>query len=243
MNLSVEWKNKLKLNNPSINRDSYLRKIEGLVYGEDPRQGFLENNVFYHPELKFEFPTPQGWNYQNTPQRVQLAPKGGKAILMMTLAGGTNLQSAAEKSIADYNLRVIESVTVKINGLNAISILADVKPKEGKEDSNVRTLSYLIAHNNAIYHILGASSIADFNTYSAYFSQSMKNFKELKDVDKLNKKAERIRIKTVPKTGTLKQVLGNYKVSESRMDELSILNGMQLTDRVQQGSLIKIIAN
>jgi predicted Zn-dependent protease len=90
---------------------------------------------------------------------------------------------------------------------------------------------------------LGASSIADFNTYSAYFSQSMKNFKELKDVDKLNKKAERIRIKTVPKTGTLKQVLGNYKVSESRMDELSILNGMQLTDRVQQGSLIKIIAN
>jgi predicted Zn-dependent protease len=243
MNLSVEWKNKLKLNNPSINRDSYLRKIEGLVYGEDPRQGFLENNVFYHPELKFEFPTPQGWNYQNTPQRVQLAPKGGKAILMMTLAGGTNLQSAAEKSIADYNLRVIESVTVKINGLNAISILADVKPKEGKEDSNVRTLSYLIAHNNAIYHILGASSIADFNTYSAYFSQSMKNFKELKDIDKLNKKAERIRIKTVPKTGTLKQVLGNYKVSESRMDELSILNGMQLTDRVQQGSLIKIIAN
>jgi predicted Zn-dependent protease len=241
MNLSVEWKNKLKLNNPSINRESYLRKIEGLVYGEDPRQGFLESNVFYHPELKFEFPTPQGWNYQNTPQRVKLAPKDGKAILMMTLAGGNNLQAAAEKAIADNNLKVIESNQVTVNGLNAISILADVKAKEGQQTSTVRTLSYLIQHNNSIYHLLGASSVTDFQFYLANFSESMKKFKELKDASKLNKKAERIRIKTVQKTGTLKQALGYYKVAEGRMEELSILNGMNLTDNVQQGSLIKIL--
>ena len=243
MNLSVEWKNKLKLNNPSINRDRYLRKIEGLIYGEDPKQGYLENNVFYHPELKFEFPVPQGWNYQNTPQRVQVAPKDGKAILMMSLANGNNLQAAAEKIISDNNLKVLESEEVKVNGLNAISILADVKPKEGAQSSSVRTLSYLISYNNAIFHILGASSVGDFESYSRYFSQTMKNFKELTEASKLNKLAERIRIKTVQKTGSLKQALSHYKVTESRMEELSILNGMQLTDQVQQGSLIKIIAN
>jgi predicted Zn-dependent protease len=243
MNLSVEWKNKLKLNNPSINRDRYLRKIEGLIYGEDPKQGYLENNVFYHPELKFEFPVPQGWNYQNTPQRVQVAPKDGKAILMMSLANGNNLQAAAEKVISDNNLKVLESEEVKVNGLNAISILADVKPKEGAQSSSVRTLSYLISYNNAIFHILGASSVGDFESYSRNFSQTMKNFKELTEASKLNKLAERIRIKTVQKTGSLKQALSNYKVAESRMEELSILNGMQLSDQVQQGSLIKIIAN
>jgi predicted Zn-dependent protease len=243
MNLSVEWKNKLKLNNPSINRDRYLRKIEGLIYGEDPKQGYLENNVFYHPELKFEFPVPQGWNYQNTPQRVQVAPKDGKAILMMSLANGNNLQAAAEKVISDNNLKVLESEEVKVNGLNAISILADVKPKEGAQSSSVRTLSYLISYNNAIFHILGASSVGDFESYSRNFSQTMKNFKELTEASKLNKLAERIRIKTVQKTGSLKQALSHYNVAESRMEELSILNGMQLTDQVQQGSLIKIIGN
>lgn len=243
MNLSVEWKNKLKLNNPTINRDSYLRKIEGLVYGEDPRQGYLENNVFYHPELKFEFPVPQGWNYQNTPQRVQLAPKDGKAILMMSLASGNNLQAAVEKAVSDNNLRVIESNQVNVNGLNAISLLADVRPKEGVQNPSVRTLSYLIQYNNAIYHILGASSANDFQTYAGYFSQSMKNFKELRDASKLNKKAERIRIKTVQNTGTLRQAFSAYKVPENRMEELSILNGMQLNENVQKGSLIKIIGN
>ena len=242
MNLSVEWKNKLKLNNPIINRDRYLRKIEGLIYGEDPKQGYLEDNVFYHPELKFEFPVPQGWNYQNTPQRVQVAPKDGKAILMMSLANGNNLQAAAEKVVSDNNLKVLESEEVKVNGLNAISILADVKPKEGAQSSSVRTLSYLISYNNAIFHILGASSVGDFESYSRNFSQTMKNFKELTEASKLNKLAERIRIKTVQKTGSLKQALSNYKVAESRMEELSILNGMQLSDQVQQGSLIKTIA-
>ena len=242
MNLSVEWKNKLKLNNPIINRDRYLRKIEGLIYGEDPKQGYLEDNVFYHPELKFEFPVPQGWNYQNTPQRVQVAPKDGKAILMMSLANGNNLQAAAEKVVSGNNLKVLESEEVKVNGLNAISILADVKPKEGAQSSSVRTLSYLISYNNAIFHILGASSVGDFESYSRNFSQTMKNFKELTEASKLNKLAERIRIKTVQKTGSLKQALSNYKVAESRMEELSILNGMQLSDQVQQGSLIKTIA-
>lgn len=243
MNLAEEWKKKLKLNNPSINRDLYLRKIEGLIYGEDPKQGYLENNVFYHPELKFEFPIPQGWNYQNTPQRVQVAPKDGKAILMMSLANGNNLQVAAEKAVSDNNLKVLESEEVKVNGLNAISILADVKPKEGTQSSSVRTLSYLILHNNAIFHILGASSVGDFESYSRNFSQTMKNFKELREASKLNKLAERIRIKTVQKTGSLKQALNHYKVAEARMEEVSILNGMQLSDQVQQGSLIKIIAN
>jgi len=242
-NLSVEWKKKLNLNNPNINRDSYLRRIEGLVYGEDPKQGFLEKDVFYHPVLKFQFPVPAGWNYQNTPQRVQLAPKDGKALLMMTLGQGSTPQEAMNTVVKNNNLQVIESNQLSINGLNALAVIADVKPQEGQNSSSVRTMSYYIQYNQKIYVLLGASSAADFNNYSGIFSQSMKNFKELKDAAKLNKQPERVRIKSVYQSGTLKQALAYYKVPESRMEELSILNGMQLTSNVQKGSLIKIIAN
>jgi len=242
-NLSVEWKKKLNLNNPTVNRNNYLRMIEGLIYGEDPKQGFLEKDVFYHPELKFQFPTPAGWNYQNTPQRVQLAPKDGKAILMMTLGSGKTLQDAMNTMIQNNNLQVVESNPVTVNGLNAMSVIADVKPQQGQQSSSVRTLSYYIQYNQNIYVLLGASSTADFNNYSGIFTQTMKNFKELSDPSKLNKQPERIRIKTVGTTGTLRQALATFKVPEGRMEELSILNGMQLTDQVQKGSLIKIIAN
>ena len=104
--LAAEWKTKLNLTNAIINRNTYLQRIEGIVYGEDPRQGFLENNVFYHPALKFQFPTPRDWNYQNSPQQVQFAPKDGKALMMMRLAPGKNLEEAANAFVQQNNLQV-----------------------------------------------------------------------------------------------------------------------------------------
>src|SRR5690606_20086381 len=56
--LAEEWKSKLKLTGAKVNRDSYLRRIEGLIVGEDPKQGFVEGGVFYHPVLKFQFSVP-----------------------------------------------------------------------------------------------------------------------------------------------------------------------------------------
>jgi predicted Zn-dependent protease len=242
--LSDEWKKKLNLIDPKVSRESYLKKIEGLVYGEDPKQGFLENDLFYHPVLKFQLNTPKGWNYQNKPQELEFAPKDGKAILIMTLIPGKSLEEAASNVVEKNNLQVLESNQITVNGLNALSILADVKVEQQKQQQQaptVRTLSYLIQYNDNIYHILGASSVTDFNSYSENFLQTMKNFKELKDASKLNKQPERIRIKPVKQSGTLKQALNSYNMPEKKQEEISLLNGMLLTDKVLAGSLIKIL--
>jgi predicted Zn-dependent protease len=69
----------------------------------------------------------------------------------------------------------------------------------------------------------------------------MENFRELRDASKLNKKPERVRIKTISNPVTLEQALQSYKVPASRMEELAILNGMQLNQRIPQGTMIKII--
>ncbi len=242
--LSDEWKKKLNLINPKVSRESYLKKIEGLIYGEDPKQGFLENDVFYHPVLKFELNTPKGWNYQNKPQELEFAPKDGKAILIMTLIAGKSLEEAASNVVEKNNLQVLESNQITVNGLNALSILADVKVEQQKQQQQaptVRTLSYLIQYKDNIYHILGASSVTDFNSYSENFLQTTKNFKQLKDASKLNKQPERIRIKPVKQSGTLKQALNSYNMPEKKQEEISLLNGMLLTDKVLAGSLIKIL--
>lgn len=239
--LAAEWKKKLNLTSAVVNRNSYLQKIENLIYGEDPRQGFLDNSVFYHPELKFQFPAPQGWNYQNTPQRVQFAPKDGKALLMMTLASGNNLQEAANAVLEQNNLQLLESKQLNVNGLPAIAMVADPKPVQGQQPQAIRILSYLIQYSNAVYLFLGVSSSTDFNHFTQYFTNTMAGFKQLTDQTKINKKPERIRIKTANKKTTLEQALRSFSVAEKRLPELAILNGMKLTDNVSQGMMIKII--
>ncbi|MBC7866818.1 MAG: M48 family metalloprotease [Gloeobacteraceae cyanobacterium ES-bin-316] len=241
--LAKEWKQTLNLTNPQVNRDSYLRRIEGLIYGEDPRQGFLENNVFYHPELKFQFNVPQSWKYQNSPQRVQMAPQDGQALMFLTLAPGKSLQEAGQSLLQQNNLQLIESRELMVNGLSALSILADVKadPQQQQQQPPVRTLAYLINDGGVIYVIMGASDVSTFNTYSAYFTNTMQSFKKLTDVAKINKKPERIRLKTVVANSTLEQALRSFKMTDKRMDELAILNGMLRNAPVTKGMLIKVV--
>lgn len=246
--LAVDWKQKLNLTNAIINRNSYLKRIDGLIYGEDPKQGFLENNVFYHPELKFQFPTPANWNYQNTPQAVQLAPKDGKAMLMLRLAPGNNLQEAATTMLQQNGLRVIESQNKTVNGLSAIAIIAEPQPQQAQQGQQqqqqqapVRVLSYLIQYNNLIYMILGASLEQDFNSYYQVFRNTMEGFRPLTDQAKINKKADRIKVKTISKAITLQQALKNYNTPDAKLNELAILNGMNLTDIVPVGMMIKTI--
>jgi predicted Zn-dependent protease len=229
-----------------VNRNTYLKRIEGLVYGEDPKQGYLENSVFYHPELKFQFSVPSGWNYQNTPQQVQLAPKDGKALIMMTLAKGNSLQEAASGFLQQNNLQALDSKEINVNGLQAVAVLADVKPQQGQQQQQqqqqIRTVSYFIQYGQLIYLLLGVSSATDFNNYLSFFNTTQQSFKQLTDPSKLNKKPERVQIRSVRNSTTLEQALRDNKADTKRLEEFAILNGMKLTDRVDAGTMIKVIS-
>lgn len=237
--LAMEWKQKTGLTNPKLNRESYLRLLEGMVYGEDPREGFLENSVFYHPQLRFQFPVPNGWQYQNTPQQVQMASPDGKALLMLMLAQGSNLQQAASTTLQQFGLQAIGSRETSVNGLPALVVEAQQQQQQQQQGPVLRTLSYFIQYNNLIYHLIGVSASADFNAYGNVFLNTMQGFRTLTDAAKLNRKPERIRLRTTTQAATLEQVLRNYKIPANRLEEFAVLNGMLLTDRVAAGTMIK----
>ena len=235
--LAAEKKKELNNPNLAIGRNEYLRRIEGLIYGEDPKEGFLENGVFYHPPLRFQFNTPVNWAYQNTPQQVQLASRDGKALMIFTLAQGKTLDEAANNMLQQYKLQVVNSNRTTVNGNNAIVMIADLQQQQG----SLRTLSYLIQHGENIYLMIGVSAINDFAAYNNTLANSMQSFRNLTDPNMLNKKPQRVHLKSVKQTASLQQILRSFNVPDKRLEEHAILNGMQLTDNVVSGSLIKVI--
>jgi predicted Zn-dependent protease len=236
--LAMEWKQKTGLTNPKINRESYLRRLEGLVYGEDPREGFLENSVFYHPQLRFQFPVPTGWQYQNTPQQVQMASPDGKAIMILMLAQGNSLQEAANAALQQFQLQTLGSRETTINGLPALLVEAQQQQQQG---AVLHTLSTFIQYNNSIYHLIGVAGATDFNAYANVFQNTMQGFRTLTDASKINRKPERIRLRTTSQSATLEQLLRNYGTPANRLEELAILNGMTRTQTVPAGTMIKTI--
>lgn len=234
--------------NYNVNRDSYLRMIDGIVYGEDPKQGFVENNVFYHPELRFQFPVPADWQTQNSPIQFQMAPKDDKSAMIFTLAQGRSLKEAADSLVINHNLKVLEQSNVTINGIPAIAIISQQLPQQQQgqpqqaqtPENTTQIATWLIQYNNMIFALHGLATASVFNNALPTFKSVAQNFKALTDPDKINRKPERVFVRNAPKAGTFTEVMTAMGMPSKRIEELGVVNSLKATDRVEKGTLVKI---
>lgn len=235
--LADKWQSKVSDKQFEVNRDSYLRMIDGMVYGEDPRQGYFEGGSFYHPDLKFKFSVPASWQKQNAPRQVQMAPEDGNALMVFTLAKGNDPQSAAQNFVSENQLDLSGSENVSVNGFPAVRILAQQKQQNGI----IRLIAYFIEDGNTIYNFMGVSNEKNFNNYQNTFTSSIESFDRLADQSKLNKQPERIKVLEVDRSDQLRDILRSSGTDGDKLQEIALLNGMELSDQVQAGTLIKTI--
>jgi len=240
---SKAWQDSLKLPQWKVNAESYLKLIDGIIFGDDPRQGYTEGNVFYHPELKFRFTYPTGWQFQNSPLQVAMAPQDQKAMIVFTLSSQKTAEAAAQTDIKDLGLTLVESKNATVNGMPALAVMCKQVSQDqstGQQQSN-SVLSYYINMDNMIYVFHGVSADADFASYTSGFESTMSSFAKLTDPAKINVKPKKIIVKTVQTPGTLTQVLTSYKVPQKQMAEIALLNNLDLTSKVAAGKMIKIV--
>jgi len=217
--------------------------IDGMIYGEDPKQGYTMDNTFYHPELRFKFSYPLGWKLTNAPTQVTVQPSDGKALMLFTLSNQKTLQSAVDTTMAMYGLQLQRSEKKTVNGLQAIVTLAKQQVQDqstGATGANA-VISYFVQYGSMIYVFHGVSTEADFASYAPTMEASMKTFAQLTDQSRINVKPKRIHVMKAPRAGTLASTLSYFNVPQAMMDELSLLNNMELNEQVPAGKYIKIV--
>ncbi|MDO7876174.1 M48 family metalloprotease [Hymenobacter sp. ASUV-10] len=224
----------------AVNRNEYLRAIEGLTYGNDPRQGFVESSTFYHPDLKFQLPIPSGWKSQNSTTQFQMAEPNGRALIVLVPAAGGSLEAAAQSLSKSIGLSSAQAQKTTVNGFPAIVFQGDQVAQSGS--TSARVLAYTLQDGSNYYGIVGLTAPASFATYSPQFSRVAQGFQRLTDASKLNRQPEKIRIKTASGSQTLAQALSANGVAASRQEEMAILNGMQKSDRLSSGQLFKVVS-
>lgn len=239
---ATEWQQTLQYSDWKVNQENYLQMIDGMVYGEDPRQGYVEGNTFYHPEMKFRFSFPAGWQLENQPTQVIMAPQDGSALIVFTLASGQSLEAAAQSTIDQLGLTLQENKRTTVNGMPALAtICKQVSQNQSTgQQQSLQILSYYIDYNNTYFVFHGVSAEANFGNNFRTFEGTMTNFARLTDASKINVKPQRVRIRRVQRTGTFANALSYYGIPQAKMSELALLNNIELTDQVEAGRLIKI---
>jgi predicted Zn-dependent protease len=203
----------------------------------------VEGTTFYHPQLKFQFTYPDGWQFQNSPIQVQMSPKDGNAMIAFTFAQGSSLQAATDSALLELGVTVQEKQAFKVNGLPAMAVVSSKVNQDQTTgtQSTIQILSYFIDFGKNYYVFHGVSSQANFNTYLNAMKATMNSFSQVTNPAKLIVKPDYLRVKKVTKASTLAEVFRSYNLPADKFNEYALMNGMELTAQVPAGKLIKIV--
>jgi predicted Zn-dependent protease len=225
--------------NLKISRQPFLNRIKGLVYGENPREGFVENGRFLHPDLRFQMRFPDDWKVQNTRSAVYILAPSQQAGIQLTLAPPEvkNPRTRAENIAQQPGIEMLETSSRQINGLNAFSAVYQVNNQNG----TIQALASFISYRDNLYEIMGLSQPAQFNQYADAFKQTIRSFQTLKDEKILAVQPDKLELYQVKRGGTLKDVARLYPNQRVDVSSLSLLNRIGETERLKAGQTVKVI--
>ena len=219
--------------NGNRDRTAYLAAIDGMIYGEDPSEGFARGRRFLHPKLGFTFLAPDGFALDNTPQAVLGIKDGGDQALRLDV-----VRVPAGQSLAGYlNSGWIENVdadrteALTINGLPAATAIA-------KGDQWTFRL-FVVQFGSEVYRFIFATKQMTPAADRA-FREAVGSFRRMSQAEINTAKPLRIKIVQVGEGDTVER-LASRMATDRPVERFRILNGLSATERPRPGDSVKIV--
>jgi predicted Zn-dependent protease len=213
---------------------AYLGNIDGMVYGEDPSEGFVRGRRFLHPKLGFTFTAPDGFTLDNTAQAVLGIKHGGGEALRLDV-----VRVPAEQTLAEYLtsgwIENIDPATVEditVNGFPGATAAA----KGDQWDFRL----YAIRFGSDVYRFIFAAKHRTPDSDRA-FRESIGTFRRMSIAEIEAAKPLRLKVVTVAPGNTVDKLAGKMAVADHAVERFRVLNGLGPTDRLKPGSAVKIV--
>lgn len=220
----------------TVGEEDYLRRLEGMVLGEDPREGFVREGSFYHPQLRFQFPVPAGWNVQNQKAVVLLVPPNRAGVLALEIAPAKTAQEAANRLAQVQGIQVVRSEPLQAQGLSGMRVTAQANTQGGV----AALVNYFIEYDQRVYSLLGYSSAQNFEGLAQAFEGVAMGFQPLRDPALLNVQPARLAVVPVAKAAPFRSFLPADLPPGLTPDNLAILNQVELDESISVGRRLKL---
>ncbi|HEX6141949.1 MAG TPA: M48 family metalloprotease [Geminicoccaceae bacterium] len=229
-----------------IARQAHLARIDGMVYGPDPSQGFVEGDTFVHPELGFAFEPPPGFQIQNTPSAVLGKDREGR-LMIFTLArtegrdltsyvAGPGLREIAQQFQAEVSApRGVQ--TFRVNGLPAASASATLRKNGGTGDIGLAAVDA----GSAAYRFVFLTSGNMSREAARAFQQTVQSFRTLSREEAAAYQPRRIQVVRAEGGRDVDAYVRRMDVEAAPAERFQVLNRLALQDGLSPGEEIKLI--
>jgi predicted Zn-dependent protease len=221
----------------ATNRDAFLTRVDGIAYGDDPRQGVVEGRKFIHPGFRLSFQAPQGFYLVNGTRAVAISGQSGKgefasaaysgdlaAYVRSVFAGLSDQQSLAPDSIR----------MTTVNGIPAACGTARSSTSEGPRD--IVVFAYAWGPQQA-FHFATISEAGQVGVFEPMF----RSIRRITIGEAGAVRSRKLAVVTVKKGDTLQSLAGRMAYNEKPLDRLLVLNGLAASSQLVPGTRVKLV--
>lgn len=221
------------------NRDTFLTRIAGMTYGDDPKQGIVEGRRFTHPDLKLAYEAPAGFYMMNGTRAVSINGQSGRAQFTTGPYNGdldAYVRSAFGALTEDNQAKIdpgpISRTT--INGLPAA--YASTRVNNGQSVVEVMVFAYQFAPDQA-FHFVTLSAAGG----SAVFDSMFRSMRRISASEVAAIKPRKLVVVTAKAGDTVQSLSQRMAFSDAQLDRFLVLNGLTASSRIVAGQKVKLV--
>jgi len=217
-----------------VNHDPYLRRLDGQVFGDDPREGYFRGSQFFHPEMRFRLTFPEGWTTQNGRQAVVAVSPNEDAVVELSASQGASADAATRTFLAQEGMTAGSTSRATLGGLPTVS----ARFSAATENGTVKGTVLFVEHRGGVFGLVGYAPEARWATYQAVIERALQSFESLTDATALNVQPQRVDIVRLDRRTTIED-LARQRSSPVSAAMLALINQVGLQTPLEAGRLVK----
>jgi predicted Zn-dependent protease len=235
----------------AVNRDQYLERIRGLVFGDDVKDGIVRGNEFLHPLLRIGVTFPDGWELTNTSSAVLAQEPGTQHFMVLqeverppTRPGyGAQLtqQSIADAAIAAMRRAGYTPVDGAFQRINGNDAYLGRYRGTAKDVGKVEMRAAHIAVGRQLYVVAGFAPEQEFNLVDRDIQPALQTFRQLTAQEASNIRPNRIDFYTVRQGDSWQSIAARQGKGYVNAATLAIMNDHEVHAQPQPGNRVKIV--
>ncbi len=222
-------------------RDGFLRRIDGLIYGDNPEQGIVRGREFLHTGLRFALEFPENWPVANSASQVVAKQPNADVYLLLQLVQrpvGSDIRAVALNSMRDAGFQTLNGDRVTVNGLQAFlgTYQGDI---EGLGAVRVRAIH--VEHRDRVFLVAGLSAVQIFSRVEDELTRSVRSFRPLSAAQAESIRPNRIDFYTARAGDTWESIVERNARGAITPAQLAVMNGFTPGGQPPSGRRLKIV--
>lgn len=223
--------------NGRVERDTYLKLLDGVAWGDSDAQGIRRGADFYHQGLSFAVRFPPGWRVDNKPERLLAASPDDGALLQMQTTDKGTARTPQEYLVVSMKLRDLQDArALKVNGLPAYSGVTRMQTPFGARDARVA----VVFLNQQAFRFFGAARDANAAIDSAFLN-TVQSLHSLRPNERALARGQRVDLTTARAGDSFAKYARRAPLKNEPEAILRLLNGKYPQGEPVPGELVKLI--